>query len=116
MVQPHLEYGNVIWPPRFRCDRVEIEKIQTLATKLILELKHLPYDKWLRALRLPSLQHPRRRRDMMQTYNITNGINRVESKIFFELSSGSATRGHSQKLVKNMLDLELGSQSLARES
>ena len=51
MVWPHLEYGNVIWHPIFRCNRVEIEKSQ--ATKLLPELKHLPYDKWLRAIRLP---------------------------------------------------------------
>ena len=35
MVRPHLEYGNVIWHPRFRRDSVDIEKVQTRATKLI---------------------------------------------------------------------------------
>ena len=35
MVQPHLEYGNVIWHPRFRHDRVEIKKTSLRwATKL----------------------------------------------------------------------------------
>ena len=100
MVRPHLEYGNVIWHPRFRRDSLEIEKIQRRATKLILELKHLPYDKRLRALRLPSLQHRRRRGDMMQTFKILHEIDRIDSKIFFELNTGQSTRGHSQKLVK----------------
>jgi hypothetical protein len=27
MVRPHLEYGNVIWYPRFRRDKLEVEKI-----------------------------------------------------------------------------------------
>jgi len=45
---------------------------------------------------------------------IINGIDRVDSKILFKLSSGSATRGHKQKLIKNMLDLELSGQSLTR--
>jgi len=26
MVHHHLEYGNVIWCPRFRCDNLEVEK------------------------------------------------------------------------------------------
>ena len=47
MVRPHLEYGNVIWHPRFRRDSVEIEKVQRRATKLIPEIRHLPYDKQL---------------------------------------------------------------------
>jgi len=28
MVRPHLEYGNVTWPPRLRCDKLEVEKVQ----------------------------------------------------------------------------------------
>ena len=28
MVRPHLEYGNVIWSPRYRSDCLELEKIQ----------------------------------------------------------------------------------------
>jgi len=26
MVRPHLEYGNVIWRPRYRGDKLEVEK------------------------------------------------------------------------------------------
>jgi len=63
----HTEYGNVIWHPRIWRDGVEIEKIQRRATKLIPELKHLPYDERLRDLKLPSLEHRSRRGDMMQT-------------------------------------------------
>ena len=35
MVRPYLEYGNVIWHPRFQLDKTEIEKVQRRATKLI---------------------------------------------------------------------------------
>ena len=101
MVRPHLEYGNVIWHPGFRRDSVEIEKVQRRATKLIPEIRHLPYDKRLRTLKLPSLQHRRRRGVMiLQTYKILNEIDRIDSTIFFELSAASVTRGHSQKIVK----------------
>ncbi|KAK2168287.1 hypothetical protein LSH36_18g03040 [Paralvinella palmiformis] len=99
MVRPHLEYGNVIWHPRFRRDSVEIEKVQRRATKLVPEIRHLPYDKRLRTLKLPSLQHRRIRADMIQTYKILNEIDRIDSTIFFVLSAASVTRGHSQNIV-----------------
>ena len=35
IVRRHLEYGNVIWHPRFKVDKAEIEKVQRRATKLI---------------------------------------------------------------------------------
>ena len=100
MVRPHLEYGNVIWHPRFRRDSVEIEKVQRRATKLIPEIRHLPHDKRLRTLKLPSLQHCSRRGDIIQTYKILNEIDRIDSTIFFELNAASVTCGHSQKIVK----------------
>ncbi len=74
IVRPHLEYGNVIWHPRFRRDSLEIEKIQRRATKLIPELKNLPYDERLKSLRLPSLEH-RRRRGVTDTYRGNVGYN-----------------------------------------
>ena len=44
-VRPHLEYGNVIWHPRFEMDKIAVEKVQRRATKLAPKLKHLPMKK-----------------------------------------------------------------------
>jgi len=76
MVRPHLEYGNVIWCPRFRCDKLEVEKIQRRAMKVIPNLRSLPFKDKLVALRLPSLRYLRRRGDMLQVYKIRKGIYR----------------------------------------
>ena len=35
MVRQHLEYGHVIWHPRYRGDKLEVEKVQRRATKPI---------------------------------------------------------------------------------
>jgi hypothetical protein len=35
LVRPRLEYGNVIWLPRFKMDDVEVENVQGRATYLI---------------------------------------------------------------------------------
>ena len=52
LVRPHLEYGNIIWHPRYRIDKIQIEKIQRRATKLIPHLRHLSYEERLQALKL----------------------------------------------------------------
>ena len=51
MVSPHLEYGNVIWHPRFKVDKAEIEKVQRRATKLIPSLRHEPCEARLRSFK-----------------------------------------------------------------
>ena len=56
IIRPHLEYGNLIWYPRFRRDKLEIEKIQHKATRLIPSLKGLSYEERLRKLSLLSLE------------------------------------------------------------
>ena len=43
MVRPHLEYSNVMWGPFYQGDIRSVETIQRRATKLIPELKDLPY-------------------------------------------------------------------------
>jgi len=48
-VRSHLEYGNVIWCPRFRRDKLEVENIQRRATKSIPNLRSPPslcYRTW----------------------------------------------------------------------
>ena len=57
MVRPHLEYGNVIWHPRFQVDTAEKEKVQRTATKLIPTLRHEPHHARLRSLKHPSLDY-----------------------------------------------------------
>ena len=43
-----LEYGNTVWGPMFTLDQQSVEKIQRRATKLVGEIKDLPYADRLR--------------------------------------------------------------------
>ena len=97
MVRPHLEYGNVIWGPHFKVDQQDIEKVQKRATKLISNLKDLPYKQRLEILKLPSLMYRRRRGDMLQTYKIITKKVNINSNRFFTLNK-MPTRGHRYKL------------------
>ena len=69
LVRPLLEYGNVIWSPRFVGDNKLVEGVQRRATKLIPSIKDLEYMARLEELKLPSLEHRRRRGDAIQAFN-----------------------------------------------
>ena len=100
LIRPILEYGSSIWSPILRTDLIEVEKVQKRATKLIWNIAHLPYNERLRHLKLDSLTFRRRRTDMIQVYRIFKKIDNLEITDFFELNTGSTTRGHSLKLKK----------------
>ena len=85
LVRPHLEYGNIIWHPRYRIDKIQIEKMQRWTTKLIPHLRHLSHEERLQALKLPSLDFRRRRGDIIQVFKIMNGLDRLDPEIFFSL-------------------------------
>ena len=101
MVRPHLEYGNTIWGPFYVGDAKSVEAVQRRATKLIPELRNLPYESRLKALNLPSLVYRRKRGDMIQVYKIMNGMVRVNKDDFFDPSRIEQIRGHNQRIAKN---------------
>jgi ribonuclease P/MRP protein subunit RPP40 len=115
MVRPHLEYGNLIWHPRFELDAMEIEKVQRRATKLVSCIKHLPYSERLKTLKIPSLYYRRRRVDMIQTYKIMNGIDRLDPEAFFEMPEvqSAITRGHSKKIFKKRCSTQIRQNSFS---
>ena len=70
LVRPLLEYGNLVWGPFNRADQKLVERVQRRATRMVSSLRHLPYEERLRALKLPSLYHRRRRGDMIFMYQM----------------------------------------------
>ena len=56
MVQPILEYGNVIWGPHYVLDQQTLEDVQWYATKLVPSLRDESfYTDQLTSLNLPVL-------------------------------------------------------------
>ena len=99
-IRPHLEYGNLIWGPHYRIDQMEIERVQRRATKLVPNLRHLPYEDRLKALKMPSLFYRRRRGDMIQVFKIITGIDNIPAEKLFTFAAESRTRGNCHKLRK----------------
>ncbi len=98
-VRPHLEYGNIIWHPRYVADIKKIESVQRRATKLIPGYENKTYKERLEKLNLYSMVYRRKRGDMIQVYKIMNNIDRVDANKFFTLGS-QRTRNHGKKLFK----------------
>lgn len=65
IVHPHLEYGNIVWHPRFRGDEEKIEQVQCRATMMIPQLAGKSNSDRLRVLKIPTLYYRRARGDMV---------------------------------------------------
>ena len=98
LVRTNLEYGQSIWSPYQIGDRKLLENVQRRFTKLIPNLKNLPYKERLQLLNLPSLNYRRIRGDLIQLYNI---ISRKDEDDYFHCFfkfNNNVTRGHDLKL------------------
>lgn len=97
LIRPHLEYGNIIWYPRYKKDIEAIERVQKRSTKLVYNIRDLSYTQRLKVLKLPSLSYRRFRGDMIEVYKLLNMKEDIDYGIFFMLSDQS-TRSNGRKL------------------
>ena len=57
LVRPHLEYNVPAWSPNYNKDKILLERIQHLFTRMIPDIRNLPYTVRLQKLGLWSLEH-----------------------------------------------------------
>ena len=98
LIRPILEYANVAWSPILKRDQDLLENVQRRAKKLVAKIKHLSYTDRPRTLKLPSLFY---RGDMIETYKYVHGFYNL-FHMPLELETQTNTRGHSNKLKKEM--------------
>ena len=75
-----------------------IEDVQRRATKMVTNVRHLPYEERLRALGLQTLETRRLRADLIMVYKMAHGLVDVPLSRFFEIIPGARLRGHEFKL------------------
>jgi len=96
-----------IWNPHLKKDIVHIEKIQRRATKPVHGFNKMSYKQRLEALGLYSLQRRRLRGDLIETYKILTGNEKINSDELFQKATTTNLRGHSLNLYKQSSRLEL---------
>ena len=81
--------------------------MQRRATKFIPGLRNLRYEERLKECGLTTLETRRLRADQIEVFMILNGIENIDSNIFFQIKESKITRGHNFTLVKKQSRLDV---------
>jgi ribonucleases P/MRP protein subunit RPP40 len=114
LVRPLMEYSIQAWNPYKKGDIKLLERVQKRATKMIEGFSNKNYNDRLAELKLTTLEDRRLRGDMIMTYKMLNGFERVDTNNLWTLNRNSSLRGNSRKLMKirSRLDIRKYSFSL----
>ena len=109
LVRPHLEYCVQVWSPHWQRDIKLLERVQRRATKIVPELKDLPYEERLKRLGLTTLEERRIRGDMIETYKIMTGKENINREKFFDIipARGDPELRHDMKIFKKRFETSL---------
>jgi len=107
LVRPHLEYSVQAWSPHMVNDIKKLEAVQRRATRMIHGFKDLEYEERLNRCRLTTLETRRIRGDMIETYKILTGKEKLDKDLFFKQPYRSSRRGHELKIYKGKCRLDL---------
>jgi len=106
-IRPQLEYCVQAWSPHLRKDIDCLETIQRRATKLVSSIRKRPYLERLSLLGLTTLETRRRRGDLIETYKILTGREKVDYQHFFQKAlTDHDLRGNTMKLFKQRSRLD----------
>ena len=85
-VRPHLEYAVQAWSPWNIGDKELLESVQKRAVGMISNLRGRTYQERLAELGETTLETRRQRGDMIQTYRILSGKDKVSYSTWFTLA------------------------------
>ena len=98
LVRPHLEYAVQFWCPYYQKDIDLMERVQRRATKLIPDMRNIPYEDRLKRLNLFSLETSRLRGELIQVFKILHGYDDIDWRKLFNRDTTSVTRSNGFKL------------------
>ena len=106
LVRPHLEYCTAASSPYYQKDK-KLIAIQRRFTRMVPALREVWYESRLKSLKLWSLEHWRVRANLIEVFNMFQGISIVDISTYFELDSTGCTRGYCLKLKKGRVSTDL---------
>jgi len=100
LIRPQLEYCVQVWSPHLVKNIKLLEGVQRRATKLVPELRNLPYEDRLKKLKLTTLEQRRHRGDMIQTYKLLTRKENIDPEKLFIMNRRG--RGNGLKIHKRV--------------
>jgi len=98
-VRPHLEYCIQTWSPQLQKDEAVLKTVQRRATRMVKGYEKFSYETRLKKLRIYSLERRRLRGDLIETFQILTGKEKINASKFFERADKcGGLRGHQLKL------------------
>ena len=94
-VRPVLEYCIQAVGPYAEGDKLCLERVQMRAVRMVSNIAKGTYEERLRALNLTTLEERRWRGDMIQTWRIMTGKDRVDASTWFDMEADRPREGAS---------------------
>ena len=88
-MRPHLEFCLPAWSAWLDGDKDCLERVQKRAVGMISGLAGRTYEDRLKELGIVTLEERRHQMDMLQTYKILNGKEKVDPSCWFTMASDS---------------------------
>ncbi|CAH8637179.1 unnamed protein product [Dicrocoelium dendriticum] len=103
-VRPHLEYCIQACPPCLNRDKMDLERVLRVGTRLVQGLRGQTYPERLLSLGMYSMHYRRIRGDLILTYRILTGKIGPDLSGLFSPATLPSLRGHPLKLHKPRSD------------
>ena len=91
-VRPRMEYAVAVWSPWMRKDEEVLERVQQRFIRMLSDVKGTTYEEKLKDVGLTTLSERRVRGDMIETFKVMRGFNRVERDDWFSIQEESGHR------------------------
>ncbi len=99
LVRPPLEYGMPACSPNLVADINHLERIVSLASRLVTGMRHLPYEERLQRRGRHSLKRRRLWNDHITTFKIFKVLLDIDPNLFFLPPARRGLRGHPFKVL-----------------
>ena len=103
-----MEYAISAWAPWNIGDIEVLEKVQERAVKMMTDVRGDTYEERLKDAGLEKLIERRKRGDMIETFKVIKGINKVEKEWFTIIRDGQRGTKQNTKMVDGVATRRFG--------
>ena len=101
-VRPHLEYASSVWCPWTEKDCETLEKVQQRAVRMVSDFRGVTYEEKLKEAGMTTLKERRKRGDLIETFKVMNGFDKVKRETWFRTISEAEREKRSMRQNSQM--------------